>query len=739
LDNSESSSSLYEIILDVSTHLGFSVIPLTGKRPPKGFNYSKYQSQKPTSADLTTWFAADEFTAYGVVCGAVSNGLFVLDFDSDTAYQDFILKFPQIAESYTVKTRRGFHIYLSTDTALRTRKIPGGDLLAQGSLVVGAGSCVNDFCYSIAINAPILNLMPDSLQNLLLWATSSTEQPVIKPTSTNSSQTHVLSRLASLYQTQASIVGRNNALYKTALSAAQAGINQTETIGSLALLHVAAPAIGLHPHESAPERMQEAIATIASAYKGPHILTRRKTGSVGVPNALREYLLKAHQSTISARLLDIFSLAGWTAGRVFSTKEAVEIASQHGLSRSSVLAVLSGRLSTINEQRMIEHSEKTHSHSHSTDKPPAGEGDDRRFNSRGRKTNFYCVPDLALLCQICEIASDQQGSTDPLNAQDVTSEKAYRMAMHRELVRRTSPELSYGWHAARLNVSARTVRRYNSALGVIVTPIFGYRPLTWATIKHDDLWGSIKPNTSGRDITPGRWIQTSEGQRYPAIKGIAYTLLKAKNILIMCKQISSKFQLPVVDRPIIIYPCIWRHLDGTAPDWGGGEYEYPVGRVLMPGLSTVERHDERINQGPDEALIQFVNTYMARPQDLTVLKGVGQWYEKILNQAGITRYEHLAQADAERIKGLSGMGQYITLPQVSFWIDQARVISKKLVSVEALQGWLYKDWYDYHMERRRIENVTDTLRLRLVCEFREKGWLKYHGSLPAWFVELINT
>ena len=167
MDNSESFSSLYEIILDVSTHLGFSVIPLTGKRPPKGFNYSKYQSQKTTTADLTTWFATDEFTSYGVVCGAVSNGLFVLDFDSDIAYKNFILKFPQIAESYTVKTRRGFHIYLRADTALRTRKIPGGDLLAQGSLVVGAGSCVNDFFYSIAINAPILNLTPDTLQNLL--------------------------------------------------------------------------------------------------------------------------------------------------------------------------------------------------------------------------------------------------------------------------------------------------------------------------------------------------------------------------------------------------------------------------------------------------------------------------------------------------------------------------------------------------------------------------------------------
>jgi len=737
LDNSESFSSLYEIILDVSTHLGFSVIPLTGKRPPKGFNYSKYQSQKPTTTDLTTWFAADEFTSYGVVCGAVSNGLFILDFDSDTAYQSFIFKFPQIAESYTVKTRRGFHIYLRTTTTLHTRKIPGGDLLAQGSLVVGAGSYINDFCYSVAINAPILTLASKILQSLLSWASSSTKQTsVIDVTPRGDSSGSGIKRLVSLYHTHAPIMGRNNALYKAAVSAAQAGINQSETVGTLALLHVTAPAVSVHPHESAPERMQEAIATIASAYKGPQSLPRPKTDSVGVPNALREYLLKAHQSTISARLLDIFSLAGWTAGRVFSTKEAVELASQHGLSRSSVLAVLSGKQSTINGQRMIE---QRHSHSHNTNKPLVGEVDNKRFNSRGRKTNLYHVPCLVHLCQICEIPNDQRGSTDPLNVPDVRSENAYRMAMHRELVRRTSPELSYRWHATRLNVSARTVRRYNSALGVIVTPIFGYRPLTWATIDQEDLWGSIKPNTSGRDITPGRWIQTSEGQRYPAIKGIAYTRLKAKNILIMCKQMPSKFQLPVADRPIVIYPCLWRHLNGAAPDWGGGEYDYPVERALMSGLSAIDMPDEGVNQSHDETLIYFINTYVSRPQDLTVLKGVGQWYEKILNKAGISRYEHLAQVDPDRITRLFGMGQYITSPQVSFWIDQARVLSKRLVSVEALQGWLYKDWYDYHMERGRIENVTDALRLRLACEFREKGWLKYHGSLPAWFIELINT
>jgi hypothetical protein len=282
------------------------------------------------------------------------------------------------------------------------------------------------------------------------------------------------------------------------------------------------------------------------------------------------------------------------------------------------------------------------------------------------------------------------------------------------------------------------VRHYNVALGVIVTPIFGYLPLTWTSLERDDLWGVVRENKNKHEITPGRWIQSTERKRYPAIKGIACQLLKAKIQLIACKRLPSRFQLPVADRPIILHACLWRRMDGAAPDWGGGEFDFPIHHAT-PSDDILSLSSSDTLPRPDETLIQFVNASLSLPQDLKVLKGVGAWYETILNQAGIMRYQHLAQADADRIAALSGMGQYVTSKQAAFWIDQARVLVTHKIPLKEVNGWSYKDWCAYDFERRRIEGASATLRQSLAQEFREKGWLKYRGELSDWFIELVNT
>ncbi|MEM9955093.1 MAG: hypothetical protein AAF846_26025 [Chloroflexota bacterium] len=72
-----------------------------------------------------------------------------------------------------------------------------------------------------------------------------------------------------------------------------------------------------------------------------------------------------------------------------------------------------------------------------------------------------------------------------------------------------------------MNVSERTIRRYNQELGVIVTPVFEYRHLNWDNVDDSNLWkSSIRINVNGQDITPGQWIQRSDGKRFPAIKGV---------------------------------------------------------------------------------------------------------------------------------------------------------------------------------------------------------------------------
>src|SRR6478609_10603769 len=66
---------------------GLSVIPIRGdgsKRPALG-SWKQYQSRLPTDDELRRWFV-EETTGLAVVCGKVSGGLEVLDFDAADAF-----------------------------------------------------------------------------------------------------------------------------------------------------------------------------------------------------------------------------------------------------------------------------------------------------------------------------------------------------------------------------------------------------------------------------------------------------------------------------------------------------------------------------------------------------------------------------------------------------------------------------------------------------------------------------
>jgi len=765
MDKSTSLSSLYEIVLDVSRNLGLSVIPLTGKRPIDGFDFSKYQTHRPNLTDLDLWFRTGTVTSYGVVCGKVSGGLLVLDFDADTAYQNFTSNFPLLALSYTVKTRRGFHVYLRSQKFLRSRKIFGGDLLAHGSLVVGAGSVVNGYAYHIAIDAPIINLSESDLARVLETFTSVTTLDVQHERSNTglneiNSRSRAISRLITTYKNNAPAIGRNNALYRSAYSAACAGLNLEDTVGSLATLHTATPAFWAHAPEAEPIRLREALTTITSAYRCAQTSTpkrgRKNEEDAGLPNAIREALLAAHTgSTVAARLLDAFALAGWAANHIFSTSDAVALAKGFGIGKSSVLATLSGKFSQVNGVRLVhtaakpieEDDTQSSSHSQST-KNPVGDRDNKKFNPPGRKKNYYSVPDLTHLYTICDIVPVKNSTSDKLTTEDLVSDKAYRMALHRELVRRASPELSYKWHASRLTVSQKTIRRYNAALKVIVTPIFGYMPLSWDAIDTPSLWGAVRVNQLGRDVTPGQWLQNKDGKRYPAIQGIGSQLLTRRESAVICKRLPSRMQLPEHGLPVILYPCIWRRLNIAAPDWGGGEYDYPIQILSISPSSGATQSSDYVdfdlgpNSEPDstaqDALLQYIEIKLSMPQDLTVIKGIGEWRQKVLNHIGITRYKELASADPNYILRRSHLGQYLTLSQVAFWIYQAKAISDGVIMPEALEDWSYKDWKVYEFERTRIVGANTRLRIALAAEFRDHNWLKYRGELPAWFVQLIT-
>lgn len=126
--------------------LGFSVLPLRGKVPALT-SWKPYQNAAAPPGVVETWARAGLFYNVGLVCGAGSDGLVVLDLDGEAAYAALSARFPDLAATYTVATGsgRGRHLYYRcarppcTARALRT-PLGNLELCAHGRQVVAPPS-----------------------------------------------------------------------------------------------------------------------------------------------------------------------------------------------------------------------------------------------------------------------------------------------------------------------------------------------------------------------------------------------------------------------------------------------------------------------------------------------------------------------------------------------------------------------------------------------------------------------
>ncbi len=92
--------------------LGFSVLPLKGKRPALD-NWKQYQDKAAGLATIQHWYKAGLLQNVGLICGGVSGNRVALDLDGAAGYPAFAATFPALAETYTVATGGGVgkHIY----------------------------------------------------------------------------------------------------------------------------------------------------------------------------------------------------------------------------------------------------------------------------------------------------------------------------------------------------------------------------------------------------------------------------------------------------------------------------------------------------------------------------------------------------------------------------------------------------------------------------------------------------
>ena len=516
---------------------GYSVIPilgdLSGSEPKKpSVRWRAFQKRIAETSELRALFD-ERAGALGLVCGQVSR-LLVIDFDDHLRYQRYCRHLPQYADTYTVKTRRGFHMYYRTGVKVPTHQFDGGDIKGEKSYVVAAPSVIGGFEYGAIGTCPARELSREDVDRVLNYfhARSGVMSARAWPMGQRSGEVNIVR----LYEKWSGGMGRNNALFRCASLARELGMSKEEAERRLLRAHVEARAAAAHKVESVSTRFREGRATIKSAFaKGGS----RAWDGENIPNSVRERLLSTQRSSVTARLLDILNLAGWRAESFFSMNEAFEVARAYGLNRKSVMAALSGDHSSFNGRHIVARRYVEY----------LDIGGLKRVK-RGRPVQLvFQVPSPSRLLSVLGVGNSP---SDRLSRQDVLSSRAYRLGLHREYVKRLSPDAAMGVLASRVGVSARTLQRYNSELGVHACAHVGRFRLSWESLK------CLPRHERGqaKNQTPGYWLAIGESARFPAWRHIGASLLRRGVVVMVCMRRASTRSLGKVSCRRVVYEAM---------------------------------------------------------------------------------------------------------------------------------------------------------------------------------------
>lgn len=501
---------------------GISVIPIHGNNdrtnPKKpSVRWGKYQKKLATSYEIESWFR-QKITAIGIICGQISN-LTVIDFDDYLTYQTFRKANPNYANTFTVKTRRGYHLYYQTNQRIQTHKFVGGDIKGEKSYVVAPPSIINGHQYYAINDAEPIKLSPDDVDNIFNFLQiNQALQPLI------SYETYIASnpKLIEQYSHLSDEIGRNNALYRVASVAKSYGVPQNRVEQELIPYHIIQPSSPDHKPESSENRLSEAKRTIQSAYSSTKYTSY---STKGIPNSIREALLKNQKSTVMSRLLDIFHLAKWKPHFKFTMPEAIALCQPFGMNRKSVMKALTGCLSTVNDESIIIRKNVVY---------PDSRG--LKSHERGRRIQtMFEVPSTDDLLRLLDVTPTP---SDKIVTGDVKNAHLYRLALHREYIKRMSPQVPMRWLADRLGVNVRTIQRYNRELDVQITQNLGCFTLSKSNL--DSL--PKRHRNVEKNSTNGFWLETKDGSRYPAWKHVGSTLLKTSPdapVLVCVQQAST--------------------------------------------------------------------------------------------------------------------------------------------------------------------------------------------------------
>jgi len=142
-------------------NMGITPVPLIWKSKRSLVKWRKLVDSLPPKPVIKLWFKGKQRNL-GIL---LSNGLTVLDFDTTHHYVSWRTSLCPAAQSYTVKTARGWHVYVwLDDPPERTGHMVGGDVKATGYVVAPPSTHVTGRQYSVAIDGKILRF--ESLSKL---------------------------------------------------------------------------------------------------------------------------------------------------------------------------------------------------------------------------------------------------------------------------------------------------------------------------------------------------------------------------------------------------------------------------------------------------------------------------------------------------------------------------------------------------------------------------------------------
>jgi hypothetical protein len=302
--------------LNLYNSLGYSVIPVaSNKRPILPW---KPAQQKQLNKDLieSTIRNNRKTRGLGIVTGIVS-GLAILDFDKISYYEVFITRYPELAKTYTVKTRRGYHLYYRIRPNQRTKTIKGkgADWLYHGAYAVAPPSICNGVQYEVS-----RVLEPRRLSNEEIGYI---QNFISKKKMYRRVEFFDMPQMANYdirnYYKQNRDNGRNNALFYSAIRARDG--HWTPQRARKILLPMF---INDNPNgESRKQRAREGRATIRSAYSRPQSYRQAKRETGSLPNSIREALL-ARKLTAVVRTIETLREKGIRPGDTFTQTTAMD-------------------------------------------------------------------------------------------------------------------------------------------------------------------------------------------------------------------------------------------------------------------------------------------------------------------------------------------------------------------------------------------------------------------------------